>query len=85
MVHILSILSKKVRFLIDEMFQRNAKKMVTLLLDTKNLKEFEAFGRNISLSTKQFFLKGVVYFCGSILYIVYIGYLTSYNVTRITA
>ena len=41
MVHILSILSKKVRFLIDEMFQRNAKKMVTLLLDTKNLKEFE--------------------------------------------
>ena len=37
--------------MIDEMFQRNAKKMVTLLLDTKNLKEFKAFGRNISLST----------------------------------
>ena len=37
--------------MIDEMFQLNAKKMVTLLLDTKNLKEFEAFGRNISLST----------------------------------
>ena len=53
--------------MIDEMFQLNAKKMVTLLLDTKNLKEFEAFGRNISLNTKQFFLKGVVYFCGSIL------------------
>ena len=70
--------------MIDEMFQRNAKKMVTLLLDTKNLKEFEAFGRNISLSTKQFFLESG-YFCGSILYIVYIGYLTSYNVTRITA
>ena len=70
--------------MIDEMFQRNAKKMVTLLLDTKNLKEFKAFGRNISLSTKQFFLKSV-YFSGSILYIVYIGYLTSYNVTRITA
>ena len=67
MVHILSIFSKKGRFMIDEMFQLNAKKMVTLLLDTKNLKEFEAFGRNISLNTKQFFLKGVVYFCGSIL------------------
>ena len=56
MVHILSIFSKKERFMIDEMFQRNAQKMVTILLDTKNLTEFEAFGRNISLSTKQFFL-----------------------------
>ena len=51
MVHILSIFCKTGRFMIDEMFQRNAKKMVTLLLDTKNLKEFKAFGRNISLST----------------------------------
>ena len=41
MVHILSIFSKKGRFMIDEMFQLNAKKMVTLILDTKNLKEFE--------------------------------------------